>query len=522
MPRYLRKLDDLNAAGIERISSGELGRQMGLTPSQIRQDFSCFGEFGQQGYGYNVVALRGEVAKILGMNRNYSAVLVGVGNIGRALVENFCFEQYGFTLKAAFDINPDLIGKEMHGIVVHDFSTLDDILADIQPDVAVLCVPKAMANDVANEICSVGVKAIWNFTNTELQVKDADPIIENIHFSDSLAGPRLLHCRKPGRGRGPRCKGQEGLTRRKGGPPLENQATDLVSADTGAARQSGARSGGRCRQPAGSAAVAQLCRQLVVCRTESCRGHGALRPRRPRWTKPCRHMITRCTALPPGAASAQSMPAAPLALKTGDCFTVLSGDAGVTIAAGTLVDVTDGAEAVSGMLHTAHRYIACEDLQATITCTQTVSLLLSAGASVTRFVDVPADAWYADYVEYAAVNGLMSGVGDRCFAPDDVLTRAMFVTVLGQLAQIDEADYPAVSFSDVVPGSWYAPFVAWAAQKDIVSGTGNGRFDPDAPITREQMASIIARYVQSTGKTLPTIADPVMFKDMDAVSGLGA
>ena len=186
MPRYLRKLDDLNAAGIERISSGELGRQMGLTPSQIRQDFSCFGEFGQQGYGYNVVALRGEVAKILGMNRNYSAVLVGVGNIGRALVENFCFEQYGFTLKAAFDINPDLIGKEMHGIVVHDFSTLDDILADIQPDVAVLCVPKAMANDVANEICSVGVKAIWNFTNTELQVKDADPIIENIHFSDSL------------------------------------------------------------------------------------------------------------------------------------------------------------------------------------------------------------------------------------------------------------------------------------------------------------------------------------------------
>ena len=174
MPRYLRKLDDLNAAGIERISSGELGRQMGLTPSQIRQDFSCFGEFGQQGYGYNVVALRGEVAK------------VGVGNIGRALVENFCFEQYGFTLKAAFDINPELIGKEMHGIVVHDFSTLDDILADIQPDVAVLCVPKAMANDVANEICSVGVKAIWNFTNTELQVKDADPIIENIHFSDSL------------------------------------------------------------------------------------------------------------------------------------------------------------------------------------------------------------------------------------------------------------------------------------------------------------------------------------------------
>ena len=208
-----------------------------------------------------------------------------------------------------------------------------------------------------------------------------------------------------------------------------------------------------------------------------------------------------------------------VALKTGDCFTVLSGDAGVAISAGALVDATDGAKAVSGALRTAHRYIACEDLQAMITCTQTVSLLLSAGASVTRFVDVPADAWYADYVEYAAVNGLMSGIGGRRFAPDDVLTRAMFVTVLGQLAQIDEADYPAVSFSDVVPGSWYAPYVAWAAQQDIVSGTGNGRFEPETPITREQMASIIARYVQSTGKTLPTIADPVVFKDMDAVSG---
>ena len=186
MPRYYRCIDELYHEKCVRVSSAVLAERLGLTASQVRQDFSCFGEFGQQGYGYNVVALRGEVAKILGMDRNYSAVLVGVGNIGRALVENFCFEQYGFTLKAAFDINPDLIGKEMHGIAVHDFSTLDDILAELQPDVAVLCVPKAMANDVANEICSVGVKAIWNFTNTELQIKDADPIIENIHFSDSL------------------------------------------------------------------------------------------------------------------------------------------------------------------------------------------------------------------------------------------------------------------------------------------------------------------------------------------------
>lgn len=186
LPRYLRKLDELSENGVSRISSFDLGQQLGLTPSQIRQDFSCFGEFGQQGYGYNVVALRGEVAKILGMDRQYTAVLVGVGNIGRALIENFCFEQYGFTLKAAFDVNPELIGQEMHGITVHDFTDLDSILAELKPDVAVLCVPKSMANAVANEISALGVHSIWNFTNTELQIQDADPIIENIHFSDSL------------------------------------------------------------------------------------------------------------------------------------------------------------------------------------------------------------------------------------------------------------------------------------------------------------------------------------------------
>ena len=171
MPRYLRKLDDLSAAGVERISSGELGRQMGLTPSQIRQDFSCFGEFGQQGYGYNVVALRGEIAKILGMDRNYTAVLVGTGNIGRALVENFSFEEYGCTLKAAFDINPEVVGKRFRDIQVYDFNNLSGVLTELKPDVAVLCVPKSMANSVAKEIVASGVRAIWNFTNTELQLE---------------------------------------------------------------------------------------------------------------------------------------------------------------------------------------------------------------------------------------------------------------------------------------------------------------------------------------------------------------
>ena len=110
LPRYLRKLDDLNESGVERISSKELGEQLGLTPSQIRQDFSCFGEFGQQGYGYNVLALRDQIAGILGMDRGFQAILIGVGNIGHALMDNFCFSDWGFHLAAAFDIKPHLIG----------------------------------------------------------------------------------------------------------------------------------------------------------------------------------------------------------------------------------------------------------------------------------------------------------------------------------------------------------------------------------------------------------------------------
>ena len=101
LPRYLRRLDELTEEGVSRISSFELANQLGLTASQIRQDFSCFGEFGQQGYGYNVPALRAHLASVLGVDRGFTAVLIGVGNIGRALMDNFCFSDWGFRLTAA-------------------------------------------------------------------------------------------------------------------------------------------------------------------------------------------------------------------------------------------------------------------------------------------------------------------------------------------------------------------------------------------------------------------------------------
>ena len=186
LPRYLRRLDELNAEGVGRVSSGELGRQLGLTPSQIRQDFSCFGEFGQQGYGYNVVALRSEIANILGMDRGFKAILVGVGNIGRALMENFSFREWGFTLEAAFDIKPALINTEINGVKVYSNEELPEFLANNHVDVAVLCVPKQVAVNCTNTLTENGINAIWNFTNVELTAPNSPVLVENMHFSDSL------------------------------------------------------------------------------------------------------------------------------------------------------------------------------------------------------------------------------------------------------------------------------------------------------------------------------------------------
>ena len=161
LPRYLRKLDDLNESGVERISSKELGEQLGLTPSQIRQDFSCFGEFGQQGYGYNVLALREQIAGILAMDR-------------------------GFHLAAAFDIKPHLIGTEFQGVKIYGMDELTAYIRENRVDVAVLAVPKEAAIPVTKLLTDSGIEAIWNFTNVELTEPNSRTIVENIHFSDSL------------------------------------------------------------------------------------------------------------------------------------------------------------------------------------------------------------------------------------------------------------------------------------------------------------------------------------------------
>ena len=186
LPRYLRKLDELSESGVDKISSRQLGDLLGLTSSQVRQDFNCFGEFGQQGYGYNIAALRAQIAGILGMERGFTAILVGVGNIGRAMMENFCFSDWGVNLAAAFDIKPALIGTEYKGVHIYSMDELEKYLDENKADIAVLTVPKTAVVPVTERLTASGIDAIWNFTNVELTEPNSSTIVENVHFSDSL------------------------------------------------------------------------------------------------------------------------------------------------------------------------------------------------------------------------------------------------------------------------------------------------------------------------------------------------
>ena len=186
LPRYYRYLDDLHSKNIVRISSNSLGNRMGITASQIRQDLSCFGEFGQQGYGYNVKELRAEIGQILGVNNAHSIIIVGVGNLGHALMQNFHFSNIGFSLDAAFDISPTLIGTELNGVLVRDLNTLNDYCREHLPDVAILTGPQSVAQSTMDRLVELGVRGFWNFTNKEISSDNPDVQVESVHFADSL------------------------------------------------------------------------------------------------------------------------------------------------------------------------------------------------------------------------------------------------------------------------------------------------------------------------------------------------
>ena len=186
LPRYHRYLGDLIADGRLRISSAELSKIMNVTASQIRQDLNCFGGFGQQGYGYNIKYLYGKISELLGVTEGYSAVIVGAGNLGRALAATRMFGRRGVTRLALFDIDEKIVGTEIYGIKVYHVNDLTDFCKRECVDIGVLTVPKEAAYGAAKAMADAGVKGIWNFANMELKLADKSVIVENIHLGDSL------------------------------------------------------------------------------------------------------------------------------------------------------------------------------------------------------------------------------------------------------------------------------------------------------------------------------------------------
>lgn len=186
LPRYRRFLGELAKQGVARISSKELSQRMGLTASQIRQDLNCFGGFGQQGYGYNVAALYEEIGQILGVSAHRKTILIGLGDLGRAIAQHVSFPQCGCELIGLFDSNPFVAGRDIAGMPVHHTDTLTGFCHQEHPELAVLCVPEDAANALAQQLVTLGIRAFWNFSHGDLKLDDPAVAVENVYLADSL------------------------------------------------------------------------------------------------------------------------------------------------------------------------------------------------------------------------------------------------------------------------------------------------------------------------------------------------
>lgn len=185
LPRYYRYLGEILNNGVERISSSELSNKMQVTASQIRQDFNNFGGFGQQGYGYKVEYLYGEIGKILGLDQTHNLIIIGAGNLGQALANYMNFERRGFLFRGIFDNNPALYGRRIRDMEVLPMRELSSFVRENAIDIAVLTIPKNCAVEVAEELVKEGIRGIWNFAHVDLNVPP-DVQVENVHLSDSL------------------------------------------------------------------------------------------------------------------------------------------------------------------------------------------------------------------------------------------------------------------------------------------------------------------------------------------------
>lgn len=183
LPRYYRYLEHLEQEGVSKVSSGTLAFLLGVTASQVRQDFCNFGGFGQHGYGYDVGYLKRKLAEILGLDRQYDMIIVGAGNIGRALAGYKNFAAEGFKVRALFDI--EVKDPFVGDVPVYKIDKLAEYVKEHGCDIAVIATQKNVASDVASQLVALGVKSLWNFAPIDLEVPK-DVAVENIAMSESL------------------------------------------------------------------------------------------------------------------------------------------------------------------------------------------------------------------------------------------------------------------------------------------------------------------------------------------------
>ena len=186
LPRYYRLLNVLLQKGCDRVSSKELSEMLGVTASQIRQDLNCFGEFGQQGYGYSVPFLYQSISEILGLSSLQKAILIGVGNLGTALLAYMDFPGKGFSFIGAFDKSPSVIGKQVGGYLVQDVDCLESFCRERRPAVAILCLPQDAAKTIVPLLVELGIDGFWNFSHYDILRDFPQVCAENVHLSDSL------------------------------------------------------------------------------------------------------------------------------------------------------------------------------------------------------------------------------------------------------------------------------------------------------------------------------------------------
>lgn len=185
LPRYFRYLNELYKQNKLKVSSRELSELMDVTASQIRQDFNHFGGFGQQGYGYNVHYLYSKISEILGVSEGYRGIIIGAGNLGRALVRNRMFERRGVDIIAMFDVDESIIGKECGGVYIFGMNDIEKFCEVNRVDLAVLTLPKEFVSETVIRLEKLGIHGLWNFTGKELTTS-ANTVCEDVHLGDSL------------------------------------------------------------------------------------------------------------------------------------------------------------------------------------------------------------------------------------------------------------------------------------------------------------------------------------------------